>query len=344
MTGHNNKKPGFDRNRAVGPWEPLAPAILTPELRAEGVQMVFRNNRFSVAVRQTESQGLLMQVDPKQPPQPTPILHLIVVGAGNRDPTYREKMAIKREIAGADCDMVEIYPDEERELPLPQTHLWCLPPKYRLPLGLWPEAMARRASMPDGIPGVITRAEMQLYVVETPQEGADSIVEVFATEADARDSYEQTGSPFPEGGGTERVFMACPAEEEGAAWSPAALARREDIMARITEAGRQMAAAQAEAEDQVRLPLGTPSVEEELEAGQAFGERGLIDGMLEPEEAERMATLMRAGVAQKAGDREAAMTEAERAAEAADEVAAADSLRRMREEMRHRGGSDGQPN
>jgi len=324
----------FDRNKVVGPWKPMEPMELAEEAKAAGVLAAFRNNRGAVYVKRTESSGLMMETG-LGIPAPVPVVHLIVVMSNGRSPTYRECMQIKRELVHPNSDMVEIFPDEEREINASQTHLWCLPAGYRLPLGLIPAgAVGDGASDVDAIPGIIKRSELMFYVLETPQAGKVPIVEVFANEDDAKACYDATGNSLPSGGGMRMLGMV-PQEEEGAAWSPSALDRRNQLMDRIGEAGKKMAEAERAVEAQVRLPAGNPSIEDEMEAEGALGD--VKDGPMEPMEAERLEMMMREGVAQRVQAREQMMTTEQRAAEAAAEAEAAADLQRMRADQLRNG-------
>jgi hypothetical protein len=251
-----------------------------------------------------------------------------------------EAQRIKNELVHEESDMVEIYPSRSREIDMPQTHLWCLPPGYRIPLGLMP--MPSEEGDRDVIPGVIKRSELQFYVLETPQPGGASIVEVFADEADAVGSYQQGGVPLPEGGALRMLGMV-PTEEEGAAWSPAAQARREVLSERISEAGRQMAEKQEAMESQVRFPNGNHGIEDEIEASGAFGTAAMINGSLEPEESDRLGDLMRDGIARHAAEREAEISAEEAAAQAADDLRAQGDLAEMRRQLVKTGRVDGNP-
>lgn len=325
MKGKNGKKViSFDRNRAAGAWQEMQPIAIDDEARAAGVVAAFRNNRFAVYIKNAVSEGLLMQ-GPTGQPQPTPVVHLIVVGAGGRAPTYEEAQRIKCELVHDESDMVEIYPARAREVKATQTHYWCLPPGYPLPLGLVPSGAAPEVDA-DAIPGVVTRAELQFYVVETPQEGQPPIVEVFVDAADAEACYAANGLPAPSG--ALRMLGNVPHEEEGAAWSPGAVTRRDELVARVTEAGRKMAEEQVAQIDSARMTYGPSSIEDEIADAGDFAH-----GSLEAEEGDRLEDLMRTGMQRHAMVREAAMTAEQRAAEAAGEQAAADELAAMRARM-----------
>ena len=338
---HNNKNViQFDRNRAAGPWQRMQPMEISAEGRAAGVVAAFRNNRYATYIKQTVSPGFLMQ-GPDGKAQAAPVVHLIIVRGDGRVASWKDIQRIKNELVHEESDAVEIFPAESRRVDASQTHLWCLPPGIRIPLGMQPEAAS---PMPDDevIPGVLRRSDLQFYVVETPQEdGEPSIVEVFADEQDARASYEITGVPIPETAEI-RMLGAVPVEEEGAAWSPGAIARRDALQERIAQAAADNVAYQQDIEDQVRWPDHPPGLEEELEADGMWGDP-LEDGPLDPIEQDRLATAMEQGIAQKREDRTSMVSSEEQAArDAGDEQAAVD-LARMREQLVRTGSIDGPP-
>jgi hypothetical protein len=340
---HNNKHiPSLDRNRAAaarkGPWQPLMPVEIVEEDKQRGILAAFRNNLYLVGVSRTVSNGFFMQGADGRP-QPVPIVHLIISRHDRKQPPWRDLQRIKSELVHPESDAVELYPSVQREINLSQTMLWCMPPGYTMPVGLAPPAAAPG---PDDeiVPGHIRRSDLQFYVIETPQpHGEAPIIEVFADEADARESYESTDVAFPEGGAV-RMFGQIPEEEEGAAWSPAAVARREDLSQRIAEAGAHMAQQQAEAEDRARLPCGNPGIEEEMDAAEAW-EKPLCDGPLEPEEAANLGELMQQGMQRRAAERDVVISDEVRAAEAAGDKQAQDDLAAMRERFVQTGKIDG---
>lgn len=315
----------LDRNRAAGPWEPLRPMLVTGEAKDSGVLAAFANNRFRVFIKSTVAAGLMM-AGPTGQPQPVPVTHMII--AGPRPPSYSEVQRIKSELLHEESDACEIFPARHREIESDQTHIWCLPPGYRIPLGLMPTPIAPDMDA-EVMPGSsIKRRDLLFYVVDTPGENPEDapLREVFASEEDARETYEKAGSQFPEGRGSLEMIGNVPMEEEGAAWSPGAQERREQITSRIAEVGRKMAEEQKPMLDEARLPYGPYSIEDEMAEAD-----GYADGWLEMEEASKMEELMEAGISKRNRDRQEAMAKEEAAAE---EKAAAD-LARMREEMRH---------
>lgn len=334
---HNNKHvPALDRNRAAamrkGPWQPLVPIEIAEEDKQRGILAAFRNNLYVVGVSRTVSNGFFMQ-GPDGRPQGVPIVHLIISRHDKKQPPWRDLQRIKNELVHPESDAVELYPSVDREINLSQTMLWCMPPGYKMPVGLAPSAAA---PSPDDeiVPGHIRRSDLQFYVMETPQpHGEAPIIEVFADEDDAKASYESTDVAFPDGG-TIRMFGQIPEEEEGAAWSPAAVSRREDLSQRIADAGAHMAQKQAEAEDQARLPYGKPgstevAIEEEMDASVAW-EKPLCDGPLEPEEAANLGELMQQGMERRVAERDVVISDEVKAAEAAGDKQAQDDLAAMR--------------
>ena len=340
---HNNKHhPAIDRNRAAairkGPWQPLMPIEIAEEDKQRGILAAFRNNLYVVGVSRTVSNGFFMQ-GPDGRPQPVPIVHLIISRHDKKQPPWRDLQRIKNELVHPEADAVELYPSVQREINLSQTMLWCLPPGYKMPVGLAPAAAA---PSPDDeiVPGHIRRSDLQFYVIETPQpHGEAPVIEVFADEEDAKASYESTDVAFPESG-TIRMFGQIPEEEEGAAWSPAAVSRREDLSQRIADAGAHMAQQQAEAEDHARLPYGNPGIEEEMDAAEAW-EKPLCDGPLEPEEAANLGELMRQGMERRASERDVVISDEVKAAEAAGDKKAEADLAAMRERFVRTGSVDG---
>ena len=336
MSGKNNKNViPFNRNRAAGPWQPLQPMQIAPDALAQGVVAAFRNHRYAVYIKQTVSPGFLMQ-GPDGKTQAAPVMHLIVVRGDGKSPTWRDLQRIKNELAHEEADAVEIFPAESRKIDASQTHLWCLPPGVRIPLGLMPEG-AMPSPDDEVIPGVVRRSDLQFFVVETPQQDdAPPLVEVFADEKDACESYESTGVPLPETAGL-RMMGAVPLEDEGAAWSPAACVRRDELQERIARAAADNVARQHDLDDRVRWPDNPPGLEEELEEAGMWG-GPLDEGPLDTTEEDRLATAMEEGIARKREERAEALDQAEAAAK--DEEAKAE-LARMREQLVRSGSIDG---
>lgn len=342
---HNNKHLALDRNRAAamrsGPWQPLMPIEIADEDKQKGILAAFRNNLYLVGVSRTVSAGFFMQ-GPDGRPQGVPIVHLIISRHDKKQPPWRDLQRIKNELVHPESDAVELYPSVQREINLSQTMLWCMPPGYKMPVGLAPAAAV---PSPDEeiVPGHIRRSDLQFYVIETPQpHGENPIVEVFADEEDAKASYESTDVAFPENG-VIRMFGQIPEEEEGAAWSVAAVARREDLSQRIAEAGAHMAKQQGEAEDQARLPYGKPGtseIEEEMDSA-GLWEHPLVDGPLEPEEAANLGELMRQGMQRRATERDAVISDEVKAAQDAGDKQAQDDLAAMRARFVQTGKIDG---
>ena len=351
---NNTKVVNIDRNRAAAvramttpQWVPMQPIEVSDVAAADGVIGVFVNDRYACYQKQTQSSGFLMQ-GPDEKAVPVPITHLIVVRRDARAADWNDLQRIKNELVGAESDAVELFPANSRLLNMPkgQTHLWCLPPGYRMPLGLFPAPpVLDAAENDDVIPGMIKRSDLQFYVVESLQpHGEPPIVEVFADEADAKACYESTGVSLPDGG---RLAMLgqIPMEEEGAAWSSGAVARRDEIGRRIAQASANMADEQSLRERSL-LPAGPIGVEDEMEADGALG--NVVDGPMDVMEASRLEAAMRAGMEAKQVSRDEEITEEIRAAREAGEKQAEADLAAMRKQLVSSGSikrkdSDGSP-
>ncbi|MFA4971200.1 MAG: hypothetical protein WC683_01215 [bacterium] len=340
---HNGKNVvRFDRNRAASTqWVPLQRMPVDPEGAAQGVVAAFANHKYAVYVKQTTSSGFVM-MGPDGRPSAAPVMHMIIVRRDGRPPEWKHLQRIKNEIAGPTAEACEIFPSEDRRVDAPQTHLWCLPPGMRIPLGLEPKGAEPH---PDDeiVPGVVRRSDLQFYVVETPQgEGAAPIVEVFADERDAQASYEAAGTEFPTTGGL-RMFGEVPVEEEGAAWSVNAIARRDEVRERLNVAAQADLERRQAMVEAIQLPDGPSGLEEELEAA------GMWDGPLDEGppsvlEGEMLAEAMEAGMQRMEADRAAAAAEAAVSPtpeEAEAEEAATADLRAMRDQLVRTGRLDG---
>ena len=296
--GKNGKVIQFDRNKSAGPWQPMVAIQLSEEAIQSGVSAAFQNNKARVFIKQTTSTGFMIP-GPDGQSKPMPIAHLIIVGMGGRKIEFSDVQRIKNELIHEESDAVEIYPAKYRAIDLPQTHIWCLPPGYTLPLGL---VKAAPPADPDAelIPGSqIKRADLMFYVVVTQADGEDPMTEVFASEDDAKECYGVNGAEFIPG--QYLMYGRVPLEDEGAGWSNAACERRTMIQERIEAAGAAMAAQQAQA--------GHSPTEEE----------------------------MRAGIAQKAAEREEHISNAEQAAEESGDEEAKAELAAIRAELVRRG-------
>lgn len=84
----------------------------------------FRNSRYTVFTSEVET-GI------------GTMLHLSIKRNDQREiKDWRDVQRIKNEIAGPECEAVELYPAESRLVDTSnQYHLWCLPPGHRWPFG-----------------------------------------------------------------------------------------------------------------------------------------------------------------------------------------------------------------
>lgn len=308
----------FDRNKAVGPWQPLQPMPISEENAKQGIVAAFINPRYTVGVKRTISPGLAV-AGPDGQGRPAHVIHLIINHRAHKQPPWEDLMRIKGELVHEEAEAVELFPAVSRLLDMKQTHLWVIEPGIVMPLGLFPQ--------PTPSLGSITREDVEFYVVETP-DGENTIREVFASEEDATSAYAANGNALPEKRGV-CLLAELPMEEDGGCWSPAAIERRVALMAKIEEAGKAMAAKMGPPPAEV-LPDGPASTEEQMAAD---GELEFADAPRGPEEGIHLAEAMERGIAAKLSERDAALTaEVAAAKEAGNEEAEAD-LRRMREEF-----------
>lgn len=94
------------------------------DAREMNPKRTFRNSRYTVFVDEVDTGIGLM-------------LHLSIKRNDQREiKDWRDLQRIKNEIAGPECEAVELYPAESRLMDTAnQYHLWCLPPGHRWPFG-----------------------------------------------------------------------------------------------------------------------------------------------------------------------------------------------------------------
>jgi hypothetical protein len=116
-----------------GPWEELDITDAPPEL---GLDRAVRNARCCVYLRGVTSDTFCAVDRETDKVIPVPILHLAVIPhQGLPDMSWEDLQRIKNEMAGEKCLTLELYPEEERRLDMPERHLWAFPPGFRLSLG-----------------------------------------------------------------------------------------------------------------------------------------------------------------------------------------------------------------
>lgn len=125
-----------DAEKPDAPWQPLREAVAAdpdrvPEFIRETAEAIWKNDLYTVVRSEWVYPG---QAD--DPEAPT-LVHLSI-RRNDRLPVtdWRHKQKIKNELAGEDCEAVELYPAEDRLVDTSnQFHLWCFPPGFRVPVG-----------------------------------------------------------------------------------------------------------------------------------------------------------------------------------------------------------------
>ena len=134
LDGIRNDHP--DAEKADAPWEPLHPAVAADPDRVpvqirETNEAIWKNNLYTVI--RSEWRYPAHAEDPDAPT----LVHLSI-RRNDRLPVtdWRHKQKIKNQLAGEDCEAVELYPAEDRLVDTSnQFHLWCFPPGVRVPVG-----------------------------------------------------------------------------------------------------------------------------------------------------------------------------------------------------------------
>lgn len=136
------KKKRKDWRRDFKPWEPFMKASYpTPKhYRVAGVDEVWMNNRYQVAVRWFTDPTLGEMA-------------YLSIKRNDREPIHdwRDLQRCKNEILGPEVEAVELYPAESRLVDVSnQFHLWCLLPAGRKwPFG-WETRAVSEADVDDG--------------------------------------------------------------------------------------------------------------------------------------------------------------------------------------------------
>lgn len=128
-----------DAEKPDTPWQPLHPAKAVStnmpkemlDAIAEMHESIWKNDLYTV----TRSEWKYPP-DKDNPDAPT-LVHLSI-RRNDRLPAkdWRHFQKIKNELAGENCEAVELYPAENRLVDTAnQYHLWCFPAGYRVPVG-----------------------------------------------------------------------------------------------------------------------------------------------------------------------------------------------------------------
>lgn len=230
----NNKVPRFDRNKIVGPLTEFE-RVENPEGANEmGIIATFENNRYGVFLKITTSPGFATQ-GPDGRPIPMEIVHMIIIRHDKKkqEIPWEEKQFIKTSILGEKTEGMELFPSEERRMSTivdHQTHLWVLPPGSMIPVGLMPKAMRALAQKNALDKFEVTSEELELYTVED-----GDVLQVFASEVEARESYGKVGNEMPEGA-VVRIGDA-PWEEDKIVWSESAKVKVSAVLSKAETLG-----------------------------------------------------------------------------------------------------------
>ncbi len=221
----------IDRNRNSGPMTPFARTPVSEEMKGSGVLGAFQNNKYMVFIRTTVSNGFQVAGEDGKP-RPMDIAHLTImrVDKSTKEISWIDKQKIKNEILGPEFEAVEIFPAERRrlkEIKSYHCYMWAFEGGSTIPVGLEP----RRPGLDD--PALqISPDETVAYVVETIRDepGTPPITEVFLSEEEACEMYEKAGNEPPKG--AVRSFEHIPIGGDGVAWTDAARAKFDALMAK----------------------------------------------------------------------------------------------------------------
>lgn len=118
------------RAEVWGTWESLDPSVVEKELGI-GVETVHRNERLMALGHRMDTDAFL---DPDG--KPMTIWHLAMIGTkAHPDLSWEDLQRAKNELLGEGTEAIELYPAADRALDMPQRHLWCFPPGFKLPIG-----------------------------------------------------------------------------------------------------------------------------------------------------------------------------------------------------------------
>jgi hypothetical protein len=130
-------------------WTPFVqlPLDVIPEQREAGynLQAVLANNLYKVMLRPIASAAFRDREG-----QPMAIMHMTVQTREERQPapTWEHLQRIKEEIMGPHVEAMELFPNAERDINIPDRHLWCFPEGVMIPVGFEPEVAVLR---PEGV-------------------------------------------------------------------------------------------------------------------------------------------------------------------------------------------------
>jgi hypothetical protein len=213
------------------PWSPLFPFEVPPEAKQSNVLACFQNHLLTVFVKQIES------------PVPGPngevsrMTHLLMVWTDKsrkEEIPYRFKQQVKRELCGEMAEGVELFPADWREQDMIQDHLWVLEPGAVFPWGMVPDDPETAISnMLGGRENLVTREELEVFVVRHQVDGGAEMLEVFESEDECTAMYKENDGEIPESSvaGIEMIGDV-PAEGDGVAWSDKAKAKVGNVLAK----------------------------------------------------------------------------------------------------------------
>lgn len=329
----NNRSARIDRNMKMG-WQPMQLCKIPEDAEKEGVVAVFQNNRYTVFVKEMESPGFKLPDG-----SPMKIAHLVISRHDKKKiRDWDDMQRLKNECLHPMAEAVELYPGEFRRIDMQQTHLWALMPGATFPVGLSPaggDAMAQAEQQ--ALEEIVSKEELEVFTIECEIEG-NKVLEVFASEEEAREMYQKAGNEFPENGTVKNIGQI-PTPEEGAVWTENAKAKVANVLSKARKVADGMQAEVFDPDNEHRVE-GELCIEDQMDSdfgyidapaaipGEKTAEGETPCGV---EEGVMLKEFMQMGIQKK--ERQMAEPEVEEEEDVEKEAAAAADLEKYRQEL-----------
>ena len=162
----------------------MARVGLSEDQEKNGIIAAFENNKYGVLVTTTVSEFFQIK-SPLGDMIPMELLHLMFVQLNKKEfnATWAEMQDMKNQMFGGDIEALELYPSKDRtisNIPDHQSHMWCFPPGYTIPVGMYPSYKKEE--------DIIKKEDIELCVIEY-----DGLTEVFGSKEEAFDEYAKKG-------------------------------------------------------------------------------------------------------------------------------------------------------
>jgi len=259
----------LDRNKSVGPMTDFIRIPDPPGAKEAGIIATFENNKYGVFLKKSYSEGLGM-AGPDGAQGEAEIIHMIIVRLDKKkiEIPWEDKQQIKNFLLGPMCEAVELFPMEMRRMTSivdHQCHIWAFQPGTHIPLGLVPHAM-QDLIREDALEGLSADAEeLKVYQVED-----NGLMQVYASEEEARALYKEAGNEMPEGFAGRIGGVAI--DGEHVVWSDSAKAKIANVLAMADKLELLLNPGKPQGDATVVNTNGPPTDQDELEEQMGVGD------------------------------------------------------------------------